>query len=301
MRKEIPMHDLALDPDPDGIAAILPSDGVRHRTLTWGALTVDNVEFGRQQRFNCVFKGTRHLLLAVEHGDQCEGEMVLEGLPKPQRSGLRQSLIFVPAGRQLRGWKVPRAPLRSTGFYIDPRALNLDSDVDLAEVDFKSQIFFDRDLWATLHKLKALTENSAPAQKAYAEALTIVLAHELVRVNKGLGPPAPVRGGLAGWQRRRVADYIEGRVTDKVTLAELARLVDLSPYHFGRAFKQSFGLPPLRYHASRRMEYAKTLLLNPALSITQIGMEVGFSDTSAFTTAFRKFAGATPTEHRRAA
>ena len=53
-------------------------------------------------------------------------------------------------------------------------------------------------------------------------------------------------------------------------------------------FKQSFGLPPHRYHTSRRIEHAKTLLAKPALSVTDIGMRVGFSETSSFTAAARR-------------
>ena len=127
--------------------------------------------------------------------------------------------------------------------------------------------------------------------------------HELLRVNAkaaSASASAVARGGLAGWQRKRVTEYILEHLTEDVSLGQLAALAELSPYHFSRAFKQSFGQPPLRYHAHRRMEFAKSLLAKPALSVTQIGQEVGFSETSAFTAAFRRFAGTTPTGFRRA-
>jgi AraC family transcriptional regulator len=79
-------------------------------------------------------------------------------------------------------------------------------------------------------------------------------------------------------------------------LAELARL---SPFHFVRAFKQSFGLPPHRYLSKLRMEQAKSLLADPAMSVTQIGFNLGFNETSSFTTTFRKHIGLTPTAYRR--
>jgi AraC-like DNA-binding protein len=80
---------------------------------------------------------------------------------------------------------------------------------------------------------------------------------------------------------------------------KLAGLVSLSPYHFCRAFRQSFGTPPHRYHSSHRLERAKTLLVESASSVTEIGMAVGFRETSSFTTAFRKATGQTPTAYRR--
>jgi AraC family transcriptional regulator len=82
-------------------------------------------------------------------------------------------------------------------------------------------------------------------------------------------------------------------------LAKLAGLARLSPFHFARAFKQSFELPPHRYLTLRRIERAKELLRQPDLSVTRIGLNVGFSDTSSFSAAFRRETGVTPTDFRR--
>ena len=127
-----------------------------------------------------------------------------------------------------------------------------------------------------------------------------MLAHELLRLQQGSAPAKQlVRGGLAAWQQRMVTTYIEEHLAEPILLATLAGLAGLSTYHFCRAFKQSFGLPPHRYHTSRRIEHAKTLLAKPALSVTKIGMRVGFSETSSFTAAFRKATGLTPSVYHR--
>ena len=71
----------------------------------------------------------------------------------------------------------------------------------------------------------------------------MVMAHELLRLNNAAAPVKHnVRGGLAGWQEKKVAQYIEEHLSEDVPLPALAELVGLSPYHFARAFKQSFGL-----------------------------------------------------------
>jgi AraC family transcriptional regulator len=101
------------------------------------------------------------------------------------------------------------------------------------------------------------------------------------------------------WQQKRVAEFIEEHLSEDISLAALAKLVDLSLYHFARAFTQSFGMPPHRYHWARRMDRARSLLRVPALSVTQIGSRIGFCETSSFTRAFRKFTGVTPSEYRR--
>jgi AraC family transcriptional regulator len=58
-------------------------------------------------------------------------------------------------------------------------------------------------------------------------------------------------------------------------------------------------MPPHRYHTSRRIERAKILLAKLSQSVTEIALDIGFSDTSSFTAAFRKWTGRTPTEFRR--
>lgn len=86
---------------------------------------------------------------------------------------------------------------------------------------------------------------------------------------------------------------------EQIPLATLAGLARLSPYYFCRAFKQSLGVPPHRYHSRRRIERAKALLAKQSPSVTEIGLAVGFSETSSFTAAFRKVTGVTPTAYHR--
>jgi len=114
-----------------------------------------------------------------------------------------------------------------------------------------------------------------------------------------IGMRPRVRGGLAGWQQRIVTSYIEEHLSEQIPINMLAQLVRLSPYYFCRAFKQSFGVPPHRYHNNQRIELAKTLLADPMRSVTDIGLMLGFSETSSFTSAFGKMTGLTPTAYRR--
>ena len=145
----------------------------------------------------------------------------------------------------------------------------------------------------------ALIEGPQPDDCSYLQALGAVLSHELVRNQGTTKGKAAVRGGLAAWQQRIVTSYIEEHLAEPVPLAKLAELAGLSTYHFCRAFKQSLGVPPHRYHTSQRIERAKTLLAKPVFSVTDIGLTVGFSETSSFTAAFRKATGLTPTAYHR--
>ncbi|HZU88918.1 MAG TPA: AraC family transcriptional regulator, partial [Stellaceae bacterium] len=163
------------------------------------------------------------------------------------------------------------------------------------------RLFFEEPaLWATAVKLTAEIERGAEADPLYAEALGQVLLMELIRLDRGAPPREPeVRGGLAAWQRRAVAEYIDAHLAEPVSLAALAELVRLSPRHFVRAFKQSFGQPPHRYHLARRVEQAKALLARPELSVTAAAAVLGFADTSAFSATFRRLTGESPRAYRR--
>src|SRR4029077_16493603 len=107
------------------------------------------------------------------------------------------------------------------------------------------------------------------------------------------------RGGLASWQKRAVVGYIEENIGEQICHGTLAQLARLSQHHFCRAFKQSFGVPPHQYHVQRRIEQAKLLLADRAISITDIGLTLGYSQTSCFSVPFRKNTGWTPSEYRR--
>ena len=240
-----------------------------------------------------------HLLVAYEEGERRSGETFVEGAPRSSLRNFARKLTFVPAGHAYREWHGPHTRSRRTHFYFDPA--KLDSALGIADITFAPRLFFeDATLWDTALKLKSLVESAASEDRPYFDALGVVLVHELVRLDSGMSTVQPqIRGGLAAWQERVVAAYIEKHLAERIPLDTLAQLVRLSRYYFCRAFKQSFGMPPHRYQTNRRMEYAKLLLAKHAVSVTEIGIMLGFSSTSSFTAAFRKETGATPTEYRR--
>jgi AraC family transcriptional regulator len=279
-----------------------PPNIARRHIVAFNGMQTDSVEVVRREPYEYDFTAARHLLIMCERAERDDGETFVDGLPKSTLHRLSHRLSFVPAGHRFSGWQKPRNLTRVTYFYIDPRGPLIDPELHFAETEFKPRLFFfDRDVWETAIKLKAQAEQPGPGQRQYAEALSVVLMLELVRLNNGstVADKDIVRGGLAGWQEKKVARYIEEHLPENISLATLADVVRLSTYHFVRAFKRSFGLPPRRYVSSLRMERAKSLLADPAVSVTQIGFNLGFSETSSFTTTFRKHIGLTPTAYRR--
>ena len=292
-----------LHPEPEArpVVDYSPSEIVRRHSAAWSGLIVETVQVMRHRPFEYGFRAPCHLLIAAELAERHDGETSVEGLPRSTLRDFTHKLTFVPAGHDFHGSQWPRALAHTTYFYIDPRGPLADPALRFEEIKFKPRLFFyDRALLETALKLKSLVENPGSMPRQYAEALGIVLTHELVRINGNATRPRAVsRGGLAQWQQKRVAAYIEEHIADNIPLATMAELVRLSPYHFCRSFKGSFGIPPHRYHAYRRIERAKQLLADRELPITVIALDIGFSDTSTFTAAFHRLTGQTPTSYRR--
>ena len=291
-----------VDPETsNSLVAISPVQHVRRRVAEWSDITAEIVQATSSERTEYHYRGPRHLLVLFDQLVRRDGATSIEGLRTSSLRDLTRKLIFVPAGCEFSHWHEARSGGRVVLFYFDPDAIPLDGKGDAGDQPSEPRLFFeDAALLSTTEKLASLLEGPHCGSRDYVEALARVLAHELVRMQQGQSKTQQIlRGGLASWQQRVVTTYIEEHLAEPISLATLAELAGLSAYHFCRAFKQSFGLPPHRYHTAKRIEHAKTLLAKHAFSVTDIGMRVGFAETSSFTAAFRKATGVTPSTYHR--
>jgi len=110
----------------------------------------------------------------------------------------------------------------------------------------------------------------------------------------------PVRGGLCPWQIRKVTSHVEAHLDRPIRNEDLAALVRLTPSHFGRAFRNSFGEPPHEYVIRRRIERAQGLMLSSDVSLSEIALDCGLADQSHLTRLFRRLVGESPRDWRRA-
>ncbi|GAA2592701.1 helix-turn-helix transcriptional regulator [Winogradskya consettensis] len=85
---------------------------------------------------------------------------------------------------------------------------------------------------------------------------------------------------------------------DRLDLPALAKLAHMSQGHFSRSFRGTFGETPHRYLQRRRIERAMSLLRDPASSVTEVGLRVGFESLGAFSRAFRAVVGVSPSQYR---
>jgi AraC family transcriptional regulator len=144
-----------------------------------------------------------------------------------------------------------------------------------------------------------LTSGGAGGRLA-AESLANVLAVHLIR---HLSAPRRLERGRDGvlprGRLRAVVEYIEEHLDGGPTLAQLAAVVGLNPYHFARQFKAATGLPPHQYVIGRRVERARQLLqARTDLSLAEVALSAGFSDQSQFSHHFKRLVGVTPGQYR---
>ncbi|MEU7875600.1 AraC family transcriptional regulator [Dactylosporangium sp. NPDC049140] len=96
----------------------------------------------------------------------------------------------------------------------------------------------------------------------------------------------------------RARDAMDRDYARRLDLPALARLAHMSEGHFSRTFRATFGETPHRYLQRRRIERAMALLRDPASSVTDAGLRVGFDSLGAFSRAFRAVVGVAPSQYR---
>ena len=97
----------------------------------------------------------------------------------------------------------------------------------------------------------------------------------------------------------RVIAYVKRHHTQNITLIDVCREFSCSHSLLSHAFKKSVGMSFREYITHLRIEDAKNLLLHSRLSVTEIAMSVGFSDSNYFSNVFKKSVGVSPLSFRK--
>jgi len=148
--------------------------------------------------------------------------------------------------------------------------------------------------------LSCEAEIKEPSARLFVEQAIDLLCIQLLRKHAVISIPVTrPSAGLAPWQVKRVTTYMLEHASESLTLDELAGVVHLSRFHFCTAFRLATGKTPHEWLVIQRIGMAKKLLEDRALNITEVGLAVGYGTPSAFTAAFRRIAGCTPTDFRR--
>ncbi|MEJ8859233.1 AraC family transcriptional regulator [Variovorax robiniae] len=162
---------------------------------------------------------------------------------------------------------------------------------------------FDSRISHTVFALAGEALAGHPNGRLYAQGLSVAL---LGLMSGSYAAPAPrlgvSSGRLGAVQQRLLLDVIHAELGADLSLKRLADEVGLSPFHFARTFKATFGLTPHAYVQDYRIKAAiKSLQTDHARSIADIAIAFGFASQSHMTELMRRKIGATPREVRQRA
>jgi AraC-like DNA-binding protein len=97
----------------------------------------------------------------------------------------------------------------------------------------------------------------------------------------------------------RARDLLAAEYQSQVLLDTAAREACLSPFHFHRLFRSTFGETPHDFLTRRRMDRARHLLASGEMSVTEVCFDIGYSSLGSFSTKFQSLVGVPPTQYQR--
>jgi AraC family transcriptional regulator len=139
-----------------------------------------------------------------------------------------------------------------------------------------------------------------PSGQLFLQSIEMALAAILVQTySLSMDAKRPIKGGLSDVGRRNVIDLVRSRISEDISLADMAVVTGLSMTHFSHTFKKSMGESPHQFVLQQRVQCAKELLESLNLRMIDIALACGFKTQQHFARIFRKVCGLSPTEYQR--
>ena len=150
--------------------------------------------------------------------------------------------------------------------------------------------------------LRLMLQEAEEALPGYERVCRSLLDVVLVRLNRQRdaalsGEPSDARSSRECDLVRR---YIDNHFKENLSLDQLAQLAHLNKYYLAHAFRREFGVSPINYLISRRIEESRFLLRETDHTLSLIAQILGFSSLSYFSQCFRRVEGVSPLEYRKA-
>ena len=140
-------------------------------------------------------------------------------------------------------------------------------------------------------------ETKQPGYDVICQAYMEILITRLMRSTSfslsSSGAPSSSR------QCTAIRHYIDTHYKEQLNLDHLAEVAHVNKFYLAHAFKEEYGLSPISYQISRRIEESRYLLRETDMSLSQIARVLGFSSASYFSQSFRRAEGISPMEYRK--
>ncbi len=93
--------------------------------------------------------------------------------------------------------------------------------------------------------------------------------------------------------------YIDSHFKENIRLEQLASITHINKYHMVHSFSKEYGISPINYLISRRIEESRCLLSDTDHTLSEISHMLGFSSPSYFSQSFRRIENLSPMEYRK--
>ncbi|MEX3940511.1 helix-turn-helix domain-containing protein [Paraburkholderia sp. BR10937] len=212
----------------------------------------------------------------------------------------RGAVLVIPAGSQIDARFA--TPSDFLHLHVPPYWLTewLDNDEvpDIDSVLSEPQHLRDPVVFKLTGTLLRAIHGKSSTSTFYADGIMLsILARllEIMVLRATIKPArAPSVSPLEAWRVKMAIDFIDQRIDQSMTSAELGAAVGLSPMHFAARFRAATGTSPHTFILRRRIEHAQTLLATTKSTVADIAFSVGFRTQAHFTTVFRRHVDDTP-------
>jgi AraC family transcriptional regulator len=170
------------------------------------------------------------------------------------------------------------------------------SGLDAARVEIRNRFQIrDAEVETLGWAMKREVEFGCPSGRSYFDGLALAVTSRVVTQHSSITPQKEKsNNGLVGRRLKRVLSYIEERLEEDISLAQIAAVAGISPSHLNALFRISMGLPVHRYLIQRRVERAKALMTQANLSMAEIAASAGFAHQSHMARLMRRELGLAP-------
>jgi AraC family transcriptional regulator len=159
----------------------------------------------------------------------------------------------------------------------------------------------NRQIAALIRGMEAEARGGCLAGSLYGESLSLALAAYVAgRYSTGTRAGESRAGRLSPRQVSMVREHIRANLGSRLSLSELAGVVQLSPHYFSQVFRNSVGATPHEYVLGERIRGAATLLTNSDTPVVQVACMLGFASQSHFADVFHRATAMTPKQYRDA-